>query len=408
MRFLRPKFLILYQFLLIILAIAFPPIVYYYYMHETDIIYGNYVALLFVTLNLMAFYIGTLASYGLPIIKVNYNLKLNLSEKMYYGTPLIIVQTMVVLFILKFIKDNSKYLYLIFINASSYKEIITGNFFYFSIYMLIGVLFWVIKSKNFKKYLLLKILVLIAILEVLLSSILTWGRYLIIPFLIGLFVVYYSNYKKIRLKNLILAFSSGLGAFLFFGYFRLGNRHNSNISISYLFIRQLIGYTLASYNRLAGILNGSFTYSYGKTGFYLLPFLSHIPLLHHILPNFYEISEEMAWLQEFRDVASSGFLDPAFIWSTVYGYIFSVLAWLSPIYFMFIGTFTGWVWRNFLRNKTVGVIFYPWVYASLILAFSYNIMLYPPFISLVYSCIFICLWGLIFKPKTKEEVHLDC
>lgn len=395
--FLSPYFLILYQLFLLIFSITLNPVIYTYYIDEPNLMYKNASMFLLVMLDIFSFSIGVFLSYMLPLLKtVNLGKFIYIPKKSYYIIPLIIPQIMVILFILKFLKDNWNYLDLILINATVYKNVKKVNFFYFSIFILIGALFWVIKRKKHTESNFLQLLIMISIVEVIISSILMVDRALIIPFIIGLFVIYYSNCRKLGIKKLLFTFSIIGVVFITYGYFRQGMPEFHDAS--YLLTRQVLGYTFASYNRLAALLNGDLTYYYAKTGYYLFPFLAHVPLLHYILPNVYGVTPKEVWLQEFNDIVNSP-LVPEFIWSTIYGYIFSVLGWFSPIFFAFVGILTGYMWRNFHRNKTLGIIMYPWIYACIILLFAGNIIFFPHFIALLYSFMFIIFWETLFHPK---------
>lgn len=161
-------------------------------------------------------------------------------------------------------------------------------------------------------------------------------------------------------------------------------------------IEQVMGYTVASYNRLASILESGLNFKYANTGYYLFPALSYIPIFHNLLPDFFGVSGSVAVTkQEFIDVSNSG-LNSAYIWATLYGYIANTLRWASPIYFLLLGFFIGILWKKFINNQIFGIILYPWAYACLLLIFASNLLFMPVFISFIYGIIIMVLWNSTF------------
>lgn len=136
-----------------------------------------------------------------------------------------------------------------------------------------------------------------------------------------------------------------------------------------LLIQNVVGYTGASYNRLAAVLDGSLIYPYGGTGIFAFNFLDSLPLLHNLinigrLLGMPEVKVE--WLSEFPAVARTG-LDGLFIWSSAFGYVYSDLGWwLTVLYFFFVGVFSSSLWMSLNRGRSAGIILYPFVAFSIL------------------------------------------
>ena len=138
----------------------------------------------------------------------------------------------------------------------------------------------------------------------------------------------------------------------------------------------LIGYTIASYNRLAAILNGSLHYPFGGQGVYLSSLAIHTRLLpfSYILnpPDFLEV-----WGSEFAAVSQAG-LDGRLIWSGTFGYIYSDLGWFSFLFLFGYGTVYGVVWNWMKSGKILGVVLYPYFGFCILFWLGGNYLLDPP------------------------------
>ena len=402
MRFLiSPYFLILYQFILMLIPIFFiNNKTYSFYINEPDLMYLNLKVYLFIFINILSFSIAYLSINIKPKITFfNFRLKrIYLSPNLYFLPLLIFFEVAVGLFIVIFLKQNSDILPLLFIDMTLYKESFKGNFFYFSNYLLMGVLLYTIYQKYYFKIKgkLINLFILLGILEILIATTLLAARYLLIPFTISLFVIMIF-FKKVDFKKFILLIIIFISLLILITWLRTGAgvTAHSDKSID-LIVKQIMGYTIASYNRLAAILGSKLHFTYENTGFYLFPALSHIPIFHKILPNFFGVDGTVdVTKQEFVDVAVAS-LNENYIWATLYGYIASTLGWASVVYFYLLGLLYGILWKQFKNQKIFGIIIYPWAYACLILVFSSNLLFMPTFISFIYSAIVIMFWNSLF------------
>jgi hypothetical protein len=196
-----------------------------------------------------------------------------------------------------------------------------------------------------------------------LTAVATVGRTLLMPLLISLFVI--NLYKRasgrdVRLAkitySLIGVFALVVVLFAVFQYFR------GFLAIN-LIIESQLGYTIASYNRLAALLGGVMHYQYGGRGVYLAPYL----LSDNTISNVLGLSKLFDWpdlLQLFQSetpsVAFAG-LNPSFIWSGSFGYVYSDLGWWALFYVFGTGLLAGYLWSKFRAGRAIGIVLYAWM-----------------------------------------------
>ena len=403
-----PKFLVIYQIILLLVAIFFPKDIYEYYVGENDYMFFNVYLLMVGILMIVFFYIGLIfGKIFFNIISTSNNKEnfININKKPVYFVlfPLISMMILVMLYIIIFIKQNHQFFNL-YVFGTVYKQSIKANLFYYSTYMLIGVILWsIIKSdyiRNHKIKKILKRLIILGIFEVLIVSLLMQARFILMPFLIALFMIFIYKKHNINFKYLLIFIFLFLFILLITAYFRSSNNEDVVFSI----IKQLIGYTIASYNRFALIIEGELHYTYSYTYYYLFPALNYIPLLHNVFSNFYGVSDSIIWNSEFISVWNSG-LEGYYIWSTLYGYIFDSIGWFSLIYLFFLGFLTQFFFELFKRKSTIGIVFYSLIYASFILVFVGNIFFLSQFIAYLYVVILLILWESLFKIKKKSNFY---
>jgi hypothetical protein len=147
-----------------------------------------------------------------------------------------------------------------------------------------------------------------------------------------------------------------VGAFLLLSFLR------GSLVISSL-MGSLLGYTIVSYNRMAALLLGAMHYNYEGKGVYLVPFLSGSAGLNKLIPfndMFGWPTARELWRTEFSSVAQSG-LNSSYIWSSIFGYLYSDLGWFTPFYMAIYGLFCSYFWIKFKAGKSIGLVVYPWV-----------------------------------------------
>jgi len=227
----------------------------------------------------------------------------------------------------------------------------------------------------------------------------------LMPLIVGMFAVYI--YFKIRdsgasaLKLALIAFG-----FLFavLAVFTVLSASRGIQGVESL-MATLLGYTVVSYNRLAALLSGSMHYAFQSSGVYLFPFLSQSGSLNSIIPFTsifgWPIARDL-WRTEFISTAQAG-LNPGFIWSGVFGYLYSDLGWYTVVYIFFYGLFCGFCWVKFKNAATFGVVTYPWVIFSVLFWFGVNMLAYDRILN--YLELFLVLYWydrwFLYEPDTE-------
>jgi hypothetical protein len=140
----------------------------------------------------------------------------------------------------------------------------------------------------------------------------------------------------------------------------------------------LLGYTIVSYNRMAAMLMGAMHYGYEGSGVYLVPLLSGSEGFNKLIPVkdiFDWPGARELWHTEFASVAQSG-LNGSYIWSSIFGYLYSDIGWLTPFYMFFYGLFCCYFWIKFKTGKALGLVVYPWVAFGILFWIGTNLLPY--------------------------------
>jgi hypothetical protein len=196
----------------------------------------------------------------------------------------------------------------------------------------------------------------------------------LMPLFGGLAVLYLLD--KIRRKKLttvgLLRYSvvfsvTVVSLFSLFSLVRGVNDVSSNLS-------GLVGYTVASYNRMTALLRGSMHYPYGGSGIYLSNFMAYNRSFNEIIP----LRKTMGW-PESLELWNSDFqapqlagLDPFLIWSGSFGSLFVDFGWTTPLILTFYGVIYGVLWRSIKAGTTIGLTLYPWLAFSSLFWFGAN------------------------------------
>jgi hypothetical protein len=140
----------------------------------------------------------------------------------------------------------------------------------------------------------------------------------------------------------------------------------------------LLGYTIVSYNRMTALIMGAMHYGYEGSGVYLVPLLSNSEGLNKLIPfkdTFDWPSARELWRTEFASVAQSG-LNGSYIWSSIFGYLYSDIGWLTPFYMFLYGLFCCYFWIKFKTGKALGLVIYPWVAFGILFWIGVNLLSY--------------------------------
>ena len=243
----------------------------------------------------------------------------------------------------------------------------------------------------------------IALLCVALLAIITSARSTLMLGVCGLTILYIL--RRTKKKQLSFAFILRSGITIFFGIVF--------IFFAFSFLRgasdwdtqfnTLLGYTVASYNRLAAILNGSLHYPFGGHGVYLSSFATHTRLLpfSSILnaPDPLEV-----WGSEFGAVSQAG-LDGRLIWSGTFGYIYSDLGWFSCLFLFGYGAIYSIVWSWMKSGKVLGVVLYPFFGFCILFWLGGNYLLDQPVEVLLATALLLAGYEFAFmKDRQKTDI----
>ena len=245
---------------------------------------------------------------------------------------------------------------------------------------------WYMHLEYRRKYpqsILLKFLLYVSISLILIVSVINAARYVVMPLLIGLFVIYIKQekFKGKRVSRhlfMSLKYYAYLSAavLLAFSFFSL-TRGYVNYDEMY---QMILGYGPVSYNRLASVLSGNLRFEYSPTLTYLFPepFFSLIRSFF----GFEHLTSYDIWMSEFEGVELAG-LNRNFIWLSVPGYVYDSIGLYSFLYFLFYGLIVGFAWQSFMKMKLWGVIFYPLAYFSLFFFYGSNYLfqMFPYYLS---------------------------
>ena len=163
------------------------------------------------------------------------------------------------------------------------------------------------------------------------------------------------NRKSLAVIGLVVIGLIGC-LFAFFSYLRGSNS-------SAMVLGTIAGYSIASYNRLAAVLSGLIVSPFPGKPIHLVYYLLESVRLEGILHFRAALSWPDAYgvfLLEFTQIYASG-LNPSLIWLGFFGYIFTDIGWLTPLYIGVVGVVTGLVWASFRRQHLIGLILYPWL-----------------------------------------------
>ena len=228
------------------------------------------------------------------------------------------------------------------------------------------------------------------------TCIATVDRTSLMPLIAGLAVIHTARKVKAVRLGRVMTFGF-FSAALVIGLFMLMSMLRGVTTLD-LALTGLLGYTIVSYNRLAALVLGVMQYQYGGRFAYLFPYLLDANKLDSIFgfqkmfgwPNGAEL-----WRSEFTSTMSAG-LNPAFIWSGAFGYVFSDLRWLTPLYVMFVGAFAGYFWRKFTEGRTMGLVLYPWVAFCVLFWLGWNTLFVNYIVPITAVGVMLTVWDAQF------------
>ena len=400
--------------LLFLVAFMFPPALYSSYMQEPDLMFFDPASLVFFLTCTMAFLLGLLlVDFAFPVRGFRYEKRETRFSSMWFILfPIIAGTALSILSSILLLRSNTYLLELLLAAQGGQLKSVGGieaqDTMVQATPALMGIVWWAIWRKDqfsFRGWRRVTVhsAIILATLAMLLWSVLLLTRGELVPIFAGiatLFLLRRLMRKDLRpvfvLKFAAIGISSIVALFASFSALR-GAADLETITAN------ILGYTIASYNRLAAILEGRLRYPFSGKGLYFSGFVSFNRTfngLFHVNKIFSWPDFITVWQSEFGAVSAAG-LDGHLILSGTFGYIFSEIGWLSPLLLLVYGLITGWTWRSLKLGKTVGIVLYPWCAYSVLTWFGTNSLLEPTAVILLLDVIVLGLYESMFvRPLT--------
>lgn len=384
LKYLSPGYMLLFAGALLFGFTLVPPHTYERYIHEPNLMFGNFLLYMFLFGCLLVLRIGIVLSARVPKLRVPRIRRLLLVGPFaYLFVPVSFALGLLALTI-TVVLGNSPDLLALAISGQggevkrAMTEAAQGAF-NGSLPLAMGVSWWSLaRYLGLRQYMsrvqsmLVSSLVALLVLVLLLASALMMSRFVLIPTLFGMFVVYL-RYKitedetKIG-KIIVYAMVALVIVVIIFGLFAAMRNGGEGDAI----IQSFIGYGPASLNHLAALLDGRM--GTGSLGQYLLQenfgFFFKFPFMIRLLGQADTFAA--ATQSIFIHTWSAG-LNGSYIWFTSFGEIIAGLHALSAFYLLVYGYIVGRAWHAFVRGTIFGIVMYPWAAFGLLFSFGSNI-----------------------------------
>jgi hypothetical protein len=388
-------------------------------MMEPDLMFLDPATLLFYTLCVGSFLSGAgLVGWLYPATFVEREFKTKISPTLFLLAPLLpVVAASIITDVYLITQYPIILLSVLSQQGGEAKEIIAfevNGHVAFVPLLLIGVTWWAfwrypeLDFRGWRRQL-VRFSLLVAVASVVVFSIVTMGRNTLMLGLGGLAILYGFSRTVRKQADLKFIFRSGIAAvvcipllFFSFSFMRGAGSWDDEVN-------EIIGYTAASYNRLAAVVNGDLHYPFAGRGMYLSGVVAH----SHFLP-FSSIMNSADplddWGSQFEAVSRAG-LDSRLIWSGTFGYIFSDLGWFSLPFVFGYGMLYGVVWNWIKRGKVLGFVLYPccgfcvlfWVGSNYLLEQPLEILSIVAIILMGYEFVFVQRPAALLRSRTTQE-----
>ena len=407
---LSPIGLALFSFGIFFSSTIIPPSAYEFIMREPDRIFLNPAAFLFVAVCILSFSAGTLIASRLRFGRhrpSGYFL-----SRTAIIIPVALASLVNLLSVSILLRNNPSLMTAWLFEASAFKNSLdTTAGLTEALPLLFAVSWWSFWRLLEKEHVTerrdwpLRLMVGLAFMIAVATSVMKVARYDLLPGVLGFILIYaifkFANSSLPLRRYVVLLIQAGIlvsGLFVALSYLR-GAETPSDL------VNNILGYTLASYNRLAFVLSGDITFPYGGTGTYALRFLDHIPLLGRWIDPGLALgipSSETVWLSEFPAVFQAG-LDGRYIWASSFGYLYLDIGFFCFIYFLIIGMLMGFSWKSMIIGRPSGIILYPWFAFSVLFWFGSNFLVYPRLITLTVTALLFSIYEPLYKVLTHTK-----
>ena len=397
-------------------ATSIPATTYSRYMNEPDMMFLDTTTILFYTLCVASFIAGVwFISNLFPSAFIDRRIDTRINPTALIMVPLVLAIAIAAIVDTYLVKNYPVILVsLLAQRGGDIKETVAldvDGHLNFAPLFLIGVTWWAfwryseLDLRGWRRRL-VAFSILVAVLTIVVSATLTLSRDTVMLGVFGLAISYIARCTKNGQISPEFILKSSLTmvigiASLFFAFSFL--RGNANWDDQ---IRTLMGYTAASYNRLAAIVNGRLHYPFAGGGIYLSNVVAHsrFLLIGKILQSPSGID---VWGSEFGAVSQAG-LDGSLIWSGAFGDIFTELGWFSPLFVFGYGILYGVVWSWIKRGKVLGVVLYPFFGFCVLFWLGTNYLLDQPAEVLLSIAVLLSIYESVFvrfgKPFLSAEI----
>jgi hypothetical protein len=411
-----PYGLAIISYAFFLFACLLPPSIYTRIMHEPDLMFLDPATMLFYTLCVSAFLAGVWSFEKLfpPAPVVARRLEVSFNPAVFLLIPLLICVVLSALSSVLLIKNNPLLIPLLLSQQS--EQLITDDgsgiqlqgTLNIVVLFLNGVIWWAAwrcrqSGIQGAGSWMVKFVLSLAVLAVFISSTLNLVRHSFIVAIAGLAVVYLLprvfarqlSWKLIR-KTAFALSVVGVFFFLLVDWLRGGSGGGSQV---YPFV----GYTVASYNRMAALLQGKLHFEYPGRGIYFSSFLSFNHSINSIIPfaKLMNIPDFFDWWRaSFASVGSAG-LDTRLIFCGAFGEVFMELGWFAPFYIFGYGLLYGLAWRWMRDGRVAGILLYPYFAYCILFWFSTNGLFDQDFVALVIDAMILSAYEYLFMSQSK-------
>jgi hypothetical protein len=403
--------------LLFLVALMFPPSLYSSYIQEPDFMFFDPASLVFFLLCTLGFLLGLkLVDFLFPVHGFRYEKRETRFSPMWFILLPLIAGTALTVFSIVLLLRNNNYLLQLLLTAEGGQLRDPGaqDTIVQATPALMGIVWWAIWRKDqfnirgWRRSALHSAIVL-ATLSMVMWCVLMLTRGQLMPILAGIAILLLLRcFIEGKLTPAFIlrfaAICTGSIVALFASFSMLRGAADLDTIIS-----NILGYTIAPYNRLAAILDGRLRYPFAGKGLYFSGFVSSnraFNALFHINQIFSWPDFNTVWQSEFGAVAAAG-LNGNLIFAGTFGYIFFELGWLSPLLLFIYGLAAGWAWRSLKLGKTAGIVLYPWCAYFVLSWFGTNSLLEPTAVVLLLDVIVLGLYEALLVRTPREEIWLS-
>jgi hypothetical protein len=412
-----PYGLALFSYAVFLFACLIPPSIYTHYMHEPDLMFLDPATILFYTLCVGAFVAGVWFFEKLfPLGPfVERKLEVRISPTTFLLIPLAVAVAITALSSVLLVKNNPLLVVMLLAQQAGGLRGTDGGGLEFggtlrsAALFLIGIIWWTLWH-YYQSGLqgwgrrAVKLGLFLAVLTVFISATLTVSRQPFVAVVSGMAILYLL--RKVFIGQLSWSLVGRIGCVVVFGgaffffmvsWLRGGTDENSQVDA-------LVGYTIASYNRMAALLAGRLHYQYSGKGIYFSNFVLFNDTFNRFIPfgKLMNVPDYFDWwTSEFSAVGRAG-LNASMILCGMFGEIYIEIGWFAPIYVFAYGLLYGFTWRRMREGRLIGILLYPY-FAGLILGwFGTNAVFEAITAALVADAIILSAYEFLFVHQSKS------